>query len=99
MSNDSTLLHELPVTLCMGHTHDHIHFELNKVLYKISISYNFFRLLPFSALLLMANQGGKKTAENCSCCVWDKHYSKTWALYTINLVATVEDNAFFSLGH
>ena len=38
------------VTLRMGHTPDHFHFSL-----KVTI---FFRLLPLSALLLIANQGG-----------------------------------------
>ena len=51
------------IMLDMGHTHDHIHFELDKF-YNFSIKFRiFFRLLPFSALLLMANQGGNQTSE------------------------------------
>ena len=41
----------------MGHIYDHIHFEMNK-LYKISIKVRiFFKLLPFTALLVMTNKG------------------------------------------
>ena len=50
------------VILCTGHTHDHIHFELNKVLQDFNKSQT-FKLLPFSALLLMANQGGNQTPK------------------------------------
>ena len=67
----------------------------------------FFRLLPFSALLLIANQGGNRTSKASSMpkktaqVAMDKNLPKPklWTLYTINLVATVEDNAFCSLGH
>ena len=47
----------------MGHTQDHIHFELNKVLQNFSKSENFFMLLPFIAVLLMANQGGNRSSK------------------------------------
>ena len=51
------------VTLSMGHTHDHIILSSIKF-YKISIRVRiFFRLLIFSALLLMANQGGNQTPK------------------------------------
>ena len=50
------------VMLRMGHTHDHIHFELHKVLLEFNKRI-FFRLLPFSALLLIANHGGNRTSK------------------------------------
>ena len=34
-SLNSTLLHKLTVTRCMGHTHDHIHFEFYKISVKV----------------------------------------------------------------
>ena len=82
--------------------------------YKISIKVRiFFRLLVFSAMFLVANQGGNRVSKVSSMLqklfllrmgqklVKTKTMTqpKPWTLCTINLVAIVEDNAFCSLDH
>ena len=56
ISLHATMLH-------MGQIKDHIHFELNKVLKNFNKTWNFFRLLPFSAPLLTTNQSGNQTSK------------------------------------
>ena len=61
-SHDSTFLHKLTASHIAHGTHMTTSILSLIKFYKISIKVRiFFRLLPFSALLLMANQGGNQT--------------------------------------
>ena len=51
------------VTLCMGQTHEHINFELNKVSKDFNKSWNFFQTVAFQCIMPIPNQGGNQTSR------------------------------------
>ena len=63
-SHDSTLLHKLTGIHIAHGTHMTTSILSGIMFYKISIKVGFFfTLLPFSALLPVANQGGNQTSK------------------------------------
>ena len=81
VSHHSTLLHKLTGSHVAYGTHIFTTILSWIKFYKISIKVIiFFRLLPFSALLLMANQGGNRASKVLSMLQKTAHvaYGKPW---------------------